>query len=56
MRYKQLVEAKLEQVYNTMMSLDSLVSGNVTREEMRTYIEKVKALIDEVQSLIQKEN
>lgn len=56
MRYKQLVETKLEQIQNTVMSLESLISGNTTRQEMKSYTDRVKILIEEVQSLIQKEN
>lgn len=55
MRYKQLVEGKLELLSNLTMSLDSLISSNASHQEMRAVNERIKNLIEEIQSLIQKE-
>lgn len=56
MRYKQLVEGKLELLSNLTMSLDSLISSNATQQDMRVLNQRLKDLIQEIQSLIQKES
>ena len=55
MRYKQLIEGKLELLHNLTASFDSLISSNAPQQEMRVINQKMKDIIDEIQSLIQKE-
>lgn len=55
MRYKELIQRKLESIYNLTMSLDSLISSNASQQELRSVNERIKGLVDELESLIQKE-
>lgn len=56
MRYKQLIESKLELLSNLTMSFDSLISSNAPQQDMRMVNQRIKNLIEEIQSLISKES
>lgn len=56
MKYRPLVEKKLEQLANIQTSIDSLTMISAPKNEVRALIVKAKELIAEIQSLINKEN
>lgn len=55
MRYKTLVSKKLEELSNTIVGLQSLLSRPTTREQIENQIEKSKSKIDEIQTLVNTE-
>lgn len=55
MRYKDLIERKLESIHNLTLGLDSLISGAAPVQQIREYIQRIKDLVEEVNSLLQKE-
>ena len=55
MRYKTLVSRKLEELSNTILGLQSLLSRPTTREQIENQIEKTKSKIEEIQTLINTE-
>ena len=56
MKYKDLIQVKLEKLDNTLTSIDSLTNINAPKQEIRGLVTIAKNLIDEIKSLIQKEN
>jgi hypothetical protein len=52
MRYKTLVTTKLEALENSINRLNSLISQNITREQLQESIITIKEKIQEVQTLI----
>ena len=56
MKYKPLVDKKLEQLANLQVTIDSLTTINALKNEIRSVISRAKELIAEIQSLINKEN
>ena len=55
MRYKQLVSKKLDELNNILLSLNSLLSQNPTREQLQNQIEKHKNKVEEIQTLVNSE-
>lgn len=56
MKYKELLQVKLERLENILTSIDSLTNIGAPKQEVRNLIVVAKTLADEVKSLIQKEN
>ena len=52
MRYKTLVSNKLEVLDNTVGRLNSLLSQNITREQLQEVVVTIKEKIQEIQTLI----
>jgi archaellum component FlaC len=55
MRYKQLIQDKLEQLDNTFHQLNGLISRGQT-QEAREFIEGMREKIADVQTLLNTEN
>lgn len=55
MKYKTLIETKLEALHNLQTSIDSLTAISAPKNEVKQLVNRAKDIILEVQSLIQKE-
>lgn len=56
MRYKQLVQKKLNELKNYIHAQDSLISHARSIDEIRSQVEKMLAKLHEVEVLINTEN
>ena len=56
MRYKTLVQGKVSIVANLAHTIETMIYSNVTREEVKAKTQQIKELLDEIQSLLDKEN
>ena len=52
MRHKDVITAKIEQVHNSLTSLDSQLSRGTTINEAKEAIEKIKEKLADIQTLI----
>ena len=55
MRYKNLIEMKLEQVENSLNVLQSLLSQNAPAHQVYQWFEMQKEKIDEIKTLLNSE-
>jgi len=57
MRYKELVSKKLENLDNTISSVNSLLSQpNLSRQQFEAWYNLVKSKIEEIQTLVNTEH
>ena len=55
MRYKNLIETKLEQVENALNVLHSLISQNAPAYQIQQWFELQKEKLDEIKTLLNSE-
>lgn len=56
MRYKALITQKLEQLQNSLVVLNSLLSQGAPRFQVEEWLEKIKEKVEEAQTLVNSEN
>jgi hypothetical protein len=55
MKYRNLIESKLESLHNIQTTIDSLTAISAPKNEIKQLVNRAKDIILEIQSLIQKE-
>lgn len=55
MRYKNLITQKLEQLQNSLVVLNSLLSQGASRYQVEEWLEKLREKVEETQTLINSE-